>query len=556
MEQIMNNFTFNISLSILNHLGRNLYRNFITVLGEAISNSWDACAKNVWISIDKDNNNMLIKDDGIGMSQDDFQNKFLKIGYSKRKEGINISDCHRPYIGRKGIGKLALLSCAKRIHIYSKTENTEFIGGVIDNSSLDNAINDDLTPQQYPLDEIKPAIFNNSELNITNGTLLFFENLNDGIHNKIEYIKKLIALYFRFSIIDESFNIYLNDNQISLNDLKELASNTQFVWQINQIDDPFLTQCISSNNDHIKYYKEIKSDFKISGFIASVKKPSNLKINQTSEKVTIDLFVNGRLREKNLLSHIPSTRIVESYLYGQIHYDSLDDDHDRFTSSREGVISNDPEFSKFLNHLEKKIIQSITNEWDIQRRELNQEGDPENFSIPRIERKSTEFLNVVIEEYFHDIVNKTSLSDMINIIRNESKFNLDSYTQCFISENLLRDYIIKKNIQLNPQIIEESKRFKKKENTNKSKANISIPIRKNTDGLSYLSMDSLSSIIDKPSDWQNVACLYRDALKYKPIRDAMAHTALLTDEAKDHLKTTFTNIKNRLIQLLQNNHDD
>ena len=28
--------TFNISLSVLNHLGRNLYRNVITVLGEAI----------------------------------------------------------------------------------------------------------------------------------------------------------------------------------------------------------------------------------------------------------------------------------------------------------------------------------------------------------------------------------------------------------------------------------------------------------------------------------------------------------------------------------------
>lgn len=41
----MKAYTFNISLSILNHLGRNLYRNFITVLGEAISNSWDADAK-------------------------------------------------------------------------------------------------------------------------------------------------------------------------------------------------------------------------------------------------------------------------------------------------------------------------------------------------------------------------------------------------------------------------------------------------------------------------------------------------------------------------------
>ena len=41
----MDKFTFNISLSVLKHLGRNLYRNFITVLGEAISNSWDADAK-------------------------------------------------------------------------------------------------------------------------------------------------------------------------------------------------------------------------------------------------------------------------------------------------------------------------------------------------------------------------------------------------------------------------------------------------------------------------------------------------------------------------------
>jgi hypothetical protein len=31
-------FNFNISLNVLDHLGRNLYRSFITVIGEAISN--------------------------------------------------------------------------------------------------------------------------------------------------------------------------------------------------------------------------------------------------------------------------------------------------------------------------------------------------------------------------------------------------------------------------------------------------------------------------------------------------------------------------------------
>ena len=80
-------FRFEISLSVLNHLGRNLYRNFITVLGEAISNAWDADAKNVWINIHKEQSTFTISDDGIGMNAEDFQNKFLRIGYSKRSAG-------------------------------------------------------------------------------------------------------------------------------------------------------------------------------------------------------------------------------------------------------------------------------------------------------------------------------------------------------------------------------------------------------------------------------------------------------------------------------------
>lgn len=136
----MNEYTFNISLSILNHLGRNLYRSFITVLGEAISNAWDADARNVRITIDRDKGMLIIEDDGQGMTEDDFQNKFLKIGYSKRKNNVSATEIGRPFIGRKGIGKLALLSCAKRITVLTKTVNTDLVGGIIDNSGLDEAI--------------------------------------------------------------------------------------------------------------------------------------------------------------------------------------------------------------------------------------------------------------------------------------------------------------------------------------------------------------------------------------------------------------------------------
>ena len=60
MTEQSRQFQFEISLSVLNHLGRKLYRNFITVLSEAISNAWDADAENVWIFIDRDNNSFVI----------------------------------------------------------------------------------------------------------------------------------------------------------------------------------------------------------------------------------------------------------------------------------------------------------------------------------------------------------------------------------------------------------------------------------------------------------------------------------------------------------------
>ncbi|GAB3514243.1 ATP-binding protein [Emticicia fontis] len=548
----MDKFTFNISLSVLNHLGRNLYRNFITVLGEAISNSWDADAKNVWIYINREKNYLIIKDDGEGMTSDDFQNKFLKIGYSKRKGGIDKTESNRPFIGRKGIGKLALLSCAKRIHIITKTQHTELVGGVIDNSNLDNAISDDLNPQQYPLEDVNIDVFNSLKEDLTNGTIILFEDINDGIRNRIEYIRKLIALFFRFSLIDNSFKIYLNDDPITLNELNDLSLSTQFVWQINSIDDPYLKEKISATNEHIKKYKKIKSSLAISGFIASVEKPSQLKIKQTSETVTIDLYVNGRLREKDLLKHIPSTRLVESYLYGQIHFNSLDDGKDRFTSSREGVISDDPLFKDFLDEL-NKIVQNLMKDWDEYRRELNQDGDPDDLAITKKERKSRELFNTVVDDYVPPTssANRTQVDEWVNSLSDNAQFNLSSYAECFVSENLLRSFIKHKNLALSPEAEKNLSEYKKKEETAKNFANISFEIRQNANDLLYFSMDDLANFVDKPKDPLKEVGIARDAKIYKPVRDAVAHTAILTQTAKQTLNTTFENIKARIKKLLE-----
>lgn len=540
-------FSFNISLSVLNHLGRNLYRSFVTVLGEAISNAWDADAENVWIYIDKEKNSFVIKDDGLGMSKDDFQGKFLKIGYSKRKDGTSQSAKNRPYIGRKGIGKLALLSCAKKISITSKTKDGDYVGGVIDNSGLDQAITDDLNPQDYPLGATDDTVFDQHKTGHEHGTIIHFEEFNDGVKNSLDYLKKLIALYFRFSLLDESFNIFLNDEKITQDCLNDLALKTEFLWEINEQTDSYKEKLTK-----LKESKQLKfNGSRIKGFIASVEKPRDLKVISTDERVSIDLFVNGRLREKDILKHMPSARIAESYLYGQIHFDELDgDETDRFTSSREGIVADDPKYKAFLSDLKKNVVSVIIEDWDQWRIQNREDGDSENESIPKKERKSRELFNAVSSEYSppESSPNKTQIDSWVDNLGEDAQYNFASYAECFISENLIRRYIKEKNISLSKEANETIDKWKKVETENKSKGNISIDIRAIGDDLSYLSMNDLAYLVDmkNKSNPEESANLSRDADEYKPMRDALAHTSLLTDAAKNKLSSVYENLKARL----------
>lgn len=551
----MKAYTFNISLSILNHLGRNLYRSFITVLGEAISNSWDADAKNVQVTIDRTSNLLVIKDDGDGMTEDDFQNKFLKIGYSKRKGNITTTASGRPFIGRKGIGKLALLSCAKRITILTKTKESDLVGGVIDNSGLDEAIKDDISANEYNLIEPSKEIVNKFTKDFTNGTIIIFEDINEGIKNRVEYIRKLIALYFRFSLLDNSFNIILNGKEIKLEELSELIGNTQLLWKINNPIDPYISDLLEKQ-DTLKRNKNINLDkITITGFIASVEKPSMLKIRGSEEKVSIDLYVNGRLREKDILKHIPTARIVESYLYGQIHYNGLDDENDRFTSSREGVVSDDPKFLALLKEIEK-LLKQVIEDWDIWRIELKQEGDSENKRIPPKERKSKELFNEISRDFIpagSGSDNKKKVEDWVSALEDDATFNFTSYGECFISENLLRKYIIEKGVSLDDKKKERIAEYRKKADDAKDAANIGFEIREDNSDLSYLAMDDLTYMVEPVSKGETKkASLHRDAQEYKPIRDAMSHTSRLTKAAKNKLNATYENIKARIIYLLGN----
>ena len=111
---------------LFKHLGLQMYSGAIPAIGELVSNAYDAMARNVWVVLPLDapittNDEIVVKDDGHGMSADDVNAFYLTVGRNRRAGG----DMTQPYNGlsprriqgRKGIGKLAGFGIANRIDI-------------------------------------------------------------------------------------------------------------------------------------------------------------------------------------------------------------------------------------------------------------------------------------------------------------------------------------------------------------------------------------------------------------------------------------------------------
>ena len=121
--------TLRYSGRIIDHLGLQMYQSPVAAVAELVANAWDADAENVDIelpsSIDE-TSEIVVRDDGNGMTFDECQHRFLNVGYARR--GQNAAEFstikNRRILGRKGIGKFAGFGIAKIVQIETNYRNT------------------------------------------------------------------------------------------------------------------------------------------------------------------------------------------------------------------------------------------------------------------------------------------------------------------------------------------------------------------------------------------------------------------------------------------------
>ncbi len=351
-------YTLTLDLRVLDHLGLKLYSNAAAVLSEAVANAWDADAKVIQIDIKP--KIIRIEDDGAGMNLEQINDRFLSVGYDKRAKEGETSENGRKFMGRKGIGKLALFSIADEIHVHTQKGP----------GSVEHAFKM-LTPdvrkaiEQSEDYHPEPIEFAGPE----RGTLIVLERLKKKrTATSIPALRKRIAR--RFSVIGyedasgDSFTVDINGNEVGPNDKEDLRA-VEFLWELgeeilNTSDYPSILErfvipgVVDSDNP----------DWTVRGWLGAAEMPKKLKLDETGSLNGIVVLARGRLIQENILDKLNFSRILGSYLTGQVEADFLDleGQTDIATSDRQRVVEDDERYVALTKFLRGTLV-SIQDQW-------------------------------------------------------------------------------------------------------------------------------------------------------------------------------------------------
>ena len=374
-------YEMSINLNVLNHLGLNLYSNVPAVLSEVVANSWDADATEVDIEIESDK--ITITDNGHGMTYDDINGKYLKVGYERRSIGGGRTANKRRVMGRKGIGKLSLFSIANTVEVQS-FKGKEKHGFVMSVQKIRERINEEDGSAYHP-----DSLSDDKITLDTEGTRIVLTGLKKGVSQVPAALRKRLAR--RFSIIGEEhkFKVCIDGNPVEITD-RDYFRKLQYLWYYGEKSKKFVEWCSGSGKleNHEKRDEKVpieegKASYLITGWIGTAVKPSDLKDGEDNLNKII-IMVRGKLAQEDILEDFTEGGLYTKYLIGEIHADFLDHDDldDIATSNRQEIIKNDPRYTA-LRIWVKEELRHIKNQWTGLR---NEGAEEEARQIPAIDK--------------------------------------------------------------------------------------------------------------------------------------------------------------------------
>lgn len=130
--------TFKTRARALDMLGRQQIAGIPTAINELFKNAHDAYADNVELDYFRQEKIVMIRDDGFGMTKDDFLSRWLVLGTESKVDGdknfkskIPAGKKVRPILGEKGIGRLSVASIGKQVLIISRAKKSGSLAPIV-----------------------------------------------------------------------------------------------------------------------------------------------------------------------------------------------------------------------------------------------------------------------------------------------------------------------------------------------------------------------------------------------------------------------------------------
>lgn len=123
--------SFKVSSAIKTIVGKELITDDFIAVFELVKNSFDANASQVELVFEDlklDTPKIIIKDNGVGMSEDDIMNKWLFLAYSEKKSSDDYRDqikTNRAIAGYKGIGRFSCDRLGEKLKLITRKDDKQ-----------------------------------------------------------------------------------------------------------------------------------------------------------------------------------------------------------------------------------------------------------------------------------------------------------------------------------------------------------------------------------------------------------------------------------------------
>ncbi|MFF2941549.1 ATP-binding protein [Streptomyces niveus] len=457
---------------VIEHLGIDMYQSPVAAIAELVSNSWDADAKTVAVklppSLTRDSE-IVITDTGEGMSLQQCQDRYLKVGYNRRKDRQSeFTAGGRPVMGRKGIGKFAGFGIADLVVVETVSkdtgERTVFqldvarLTGEADGYASETLLDVEVVEYSGPDESMRSK----------HGTTIHLRNLTLKKRPNSDHFRVSMARRFLLMERADEFKVTVDGKAIAN---EEDVEKIQFSFPADyteketpaglSIDDGWGIEKLS-NGEKIRwqfhFYREPIHEDELAG---------------------ISIFSHHKLSQRPFLFNLSGGLGAQqgtSYLSGRIEADFIDDQEKDLISTERQRINWESDAALPLASWGQERVQTLLRIWKDRRAEskvqaMNARIEPFSQRLGKLERHERRIVDraltslakiaVISDEQFEDLANAIlsaweggRLRDLIDDLGRTSEMDADALVGILLESKAMNALHAAERVKIQLNLIE------------------------------------------------------------------------------------------------------